>query len=202
MVRNYKKKTNKGHFKEQDMLAAVAAVKKGVSMKRAAREAGVNRTTLLRYVKKAHTLNEGVQLQVNPKPGKHCVFTASEEDNLSCFIKKSARLFHGLSVERTRQLAFNYAVSLKKQIPESWEANGQAGYDWYSGFRKRHPTISLRKPEATSLARAMGFNKEAVAKFLTTWITSGKSMNFCLPNLQFGRDRNNDSPNPVESPGY
>ena len=41
-----------------------------------------------------------------------------------------------------------------------------AGYDWVAGFRKRNPNLSLRKPESTSLARAQGFNKPNVDKFL------------------------------------
>lgn len=40
-----------------------------------------------------------------------------------------------------------------------------AGKAWTSSFRKRHPELTLRSPEATLLARAQGFNKVSVTKF-------------------------------------
>lgn len=37
-----------------------------------------------------------------------------------------------------------------------------AGNRWYYAFLKRHPQLSLRKPEPTSIARATGFSEERV----------------------------------------
>ena len=40
-----------------------------------------------------------------------------------------------------------------------------AGKKWFYAFLKRHPKISVRQPENTSINRAKGFNREAVSLF-------------------------------------
>lgn len=43
--------------------------------------------------------------------------------------------------------------------------NDKSLEDWFSKFLKRHPNLSIRKPQATSLARATAFNLTTVAEF-------------------------------------
>lgn len=42
-----------------------------------------------------------------------------------------------------------------------------AGRDWLTSFLRRHKEISLRDPEPTSIARAVGFNKPSVDRFFS-----------------------------------
>lgn len=70
-----------------------------------------------------------------------------------------------MSPKEVRKLAWEYAVSLDLNIPESWSDKQLAGADWFTHFLKRHPTLSIRTPRATSLARASSFNKTNVDLF-------------------------------------
>ncbi|KAJ4451383.1 hypothetical protein ANN_02845 [Periplaneta americana] len=73
-------------------------------------------------------------------------------------------MFYGLTVKDVRQLAFQLAE--RNQLKHPFNKNtGLAGEDWFEGFKKRHPEISLRSPEATSIARSQGFNAVSVNKF-------------------------------------
>ncbi|XP_062537025.1 tigger transposable element-derived protein 6-like [Armigeres subalbatus] len=73
------------------------------------------------------------------------------------------RLF-GLTTRDFRSLAFQLAVKNKIKHPFNTESQ-LAGEDWLHGFRQRHPELCLRIPEATSAARAAGFNRVAVSNF-------------------------------------
>ncbi|XP_036361576.1 uncharacterized protein LOC118764675 [Octopus sinensis] len=50
-------------------------------------------------------------------------------------------------------------------IPPTWHETEMAGEDWFSGYLQRHKNLSIRIPQATSLARAASFNKTNVAMF-------------------------------------
>ncbi|XP_062703680.1 uncharacterized protein LOC134286122 [Aedes albopictus] len=63
-----------------------------------------------------------------------------------------------------RKLAYDLAE--KNKLPHDFSHKRQmAGRYWLQGFLRRNPTISFRKPEATSIARARGFNNPSVNNF-------------------------------------
>lgn len=70
-----------------------------------------------------------------------------------------ARLY-GLSIFDLKKLAFVFAKKLHVKYPSEWEWEG-----WFLAFMKRHPNLSYRSPEQTSLNRAKGFNPTSVQAF-------------------------------------
>lgn len=83
------------------------------------------------------------------------------------YLTKCADIYFGLSRKELKELAYQFAVKLGIDYPVGWIQNAAAGKDWFTGFMKRHPRLAMRKPEATSLARAAAFNEGNVKSFFT-----------------------------------
>ena len=73
-------------------------------------------------------------------------------------------MFYGLSTYKCRRLAFEFAIQNNITIPDNWEKKRIEGIDWFLSFKFKNG-LSVRKPEATSLARATAFNRHTVGKF-------------------------------------
>ena len=132
------------------------------SIRAAAKKFGVCHVTLTRYVRK---LQSGID---SPKVGYRSikrVFSDEEETILQNYIIRSSNLYYGLSPREVRKLAYQLAVEYHKEFPLTWNENQLAGPDWFAGFLKRHHSLSLQTPQATSLARATSFNPHNVNMF-------------------------------------
>lgn len=173
MVRNRSRKTNIGRTSEETMFSAVQShLNGGLSIKQAALRYNISRTTLTRYIVKCKNKNinwEEATLtdvpRMVPNYNVRQVFTEKEEGLLVDYLQKCSRLHHGLPPREARRFAYEFAAGNEIAIPQSWKDKCSAGEDWLTAFLKRNNTLSLRKPEATSLARAMGFNKVVVGHF-------------------------------------
>jgi len=96
-------------------------------------------------------------------------------------------MHHGLTIKETLNLAYGYAVSNNLKVPQSWEQKQSAGKDWLQKFLKRNQQLSLRKPEATSLARCTSFNRQTWDEFFTNIETLMTKFNF-LPHRIYNMD--------------
>jgi hypothetical protein len=166
-MRTYKRKTERGLFPQAVILEAANYVIDGkvTSIRASAKKFGIHYSTLSRYikkVKKAYVM--GVPL---PNPGykKTQVFTFEQEVAIASYISIASDIYFGLSPYETRKFAFECAVKYGNNFPKSWLKSSMAGPDWLRGFLKRHPRLSIRTPEATSLARATSFNRSNVGVF-------------------------------------
>lgn len=66
---------------------------------------------------------------------------------------------YGLTITNIRVLAYDYAKKIGATYPENWNTGNKAGEDWYAGFIKRHPRLSLRTPQQFSTYRIKGFTR-------------------------------------------
>ena len=72
---------------------------------------------------------------------------------------------HGLTVEDVRRTAYHIANTSGWPHPFK---DGKVGRDWYDGFVKRFPMLTLRKEEALSYMRAKSADKKVIEDFCKT----------------------------------
>lgn len=157
MVRNYKRKTSHGSYGQERLNEALDAIKSGtLSIRQASGDFSIPRKTLQRHLK-------GCVLKPGYLGRFRTVFDDKFQDELVSHILQMQQMFYGLTSKDVCKLAFDLAEKEGLDHPFNKE-KGLAGRDWLGKFMKTHD-ITLRKPEATSIARAVGFNKPSVDKF-------------------------------------
>lgn len=160
--------------------AAVNAVKiDNISRHSAAEGYGVARRTLGRHLQKYE--NEAFKYKQNNDV--HKVFSVDQESMLEQYLVLSSKMLYGLSRNETQKLAFNFAKANNLQYPSPWDKNEKAGKSWYYSFMSRHPGISLRKPQATSLSRATSFNRHNVSSFFVKYKNLLEKYQFSPENI-------------------
>ncbi|XP_071582164.1 uncharacterized protein [Temnothorax nylanderi] len=164
MVRTYRRKRTPVD-KEQLKKAVLAVRKDKMSVSAAAKQFDVRRSTLNDWLKKNNDEIKNLDDVVVLHKGHISVMDSETEKTLVEYLVHYNDMYFGLSAKETRGLAFDLAKKLNRKVPASWEAARMAGEDWLSSFLKRHPILSIRKPEATSLARATSYNRTNVERF-------------------------------------
>lgn len=157
MVRCYRRKTVRGIANTPELLDQASKLMRenNVSLREAAKSVGIDKSALSRYLK-------GRSIGYD---NKQRILSKDCEQLLAEYLLTCSRMHHGLTPKEARKLAFSYAKAKALPIPVSWEDNQEAGIDWMQAFLKRHSFLSVRKPEATSLARSTAFNRHTVSEF-------------------------------------
>ena len=131
------------------MSKALMAVANGSSVRRAAEEHGVPRSTL-------HDRVNG-RVTHGAKSGPRKYFTTLEEDQLVAHFQNCASIGYGKSRKET--LALVQVVVEKKGIV------AQVLPSWLKSFTNRHPELTLKSGEAISRARQIGASKENLESY-------------------------------------
>jgi hypothetical protein len=150
----------------EDMDRALEAVKTGsMGYLWASKVFNVPKTTLERRVKGKNKLATG---SVKILGNIISVLPSFLEDLLVKHILEMETALFGLTIDDVRRLAFELAEL--NNIPHKFNRPSKmAGKSWLYGFLRRHPEVSLRKPENTSAARAKSFNSANVKKFFALY---------------------------------
>lgn len=145
--------------------AVMEVVTKQRPLKAVGEEFGIDRRTLWRYIKKYINSDGGKEIKFEPKYNARQIFNSEEEAMLADYFVTASKHNYGHSPTMARRMAYEFAVANKKDIPDAWVRDNTAGEEWLTGFLKRHQELSIRTPEATSLARSTAFNQHNVSKF-------------------------------------
>lgn len=146
---------------------AVKRVIEGNGISKVAKDFGISKSVLQRRVAQYKNLSEEEQEKFTyvQKHGFKKVFSMLEEQMLEEYLLTAARMCYGLNKKQTRKLAYDFGKINSIEMPPSWHKSESAGIEWMFCFLKRHPALSLRMPEATSLSRATSFNAHNVKLF-------------------------------------
>ena len=132
------------------------AIDDGMGLNAASRAFGISKPTIRRH---RLGLNKYASDDVKCMGGP-LFLPASVEDELVKHVKDLDAMMFGITAKDLMSLAYEVAVA--HGITKFSDVKKSAGKKWYYSIMRRHTELSLRSPEPTSLARAAGFNREAV----------------------------------------
>ena len=133
-------------WEDESMIKAMKAVDTGVSIRHAATTHGVPKSTLCDRV--TGRVQHGV------KSGPDPYLSRAEEDELVNFLLRCASV--GYAHTRSEVLV------IVNQILELKGVKRNVTNGWWDGFKKRHPTLSLRTAVPLSVARATAMDRETL----------------------------------------
>ena len=133
-------------WEDESMIKAMKTVDTGVSIRHAATTHGVPKSTLCDRV--TGRVQHGV------KSGPDPYLSRAEEDELVNFLLRCASV--GYAHTRSEVLV------IVNQILELKGVKRNVTNGWWDGFKKRHPTLSLRTAVPLSVARATAMDRETL----------------------------------------
>ena len=148
-----------GKYQETDpvkLADAISLVKNGTcGLREAARRFGIPKSTLSDHA-------NGKIIAGSRPAGRRPDLPSHVEDALSSQCIEAAE--KGMGVSR-QQLAIRIARITNRLAVRTRFTDGIPGKKWITGFRARHPELSLRKPQKISGVRAAMMNRTVTEKY-------------------------------------
>ncbi len=142
-------------WSDESMKAAVEhVIQDGGGIRETARLYNVPVETLRRRV------NGSVSMDC--RPGPSTVLTEEEEECLANYVVQMSDMGFGLSPDAIKNIAYRIVEKSGRKHPFK---NNTAGQDWFKGFRRRHPRLTIRTPQPLSYCRAVCSNRETIDYF-------------------------------------
>lgn len=150
-----------GNWSEADMHAAIRAFRGGkIGYNEVCRQYRLPKPTFRRHLN-SFNIHASEEKKII---GRSCTFSKEMETELEKHILKLESIFFGITIIEVRKAAFEFAE--RRGLKHNFNTTKKmAGKKWFYGFMRRHPLLSLRQPESTSIARCRGFNKANVKVF-------------------------------------
>ena len=147
-----------GKLDEKNLERAVIVYRNGTAgLNNLSRTYGVSKATLKRHIDYASKYANGSTKSF----GRPCTLPFEIEDILVEHILELENMMIGLTRNDFMKIA--YQLTEKNDLKHCFNnENESASTHWYRCFMQRHPDLSLRQAEATSVARAKGFNRNNV----------------------------------------
>ena len=130
------------HWDEDKMNRAYKAVNEGMSIRRAADEYGIPRSTL-------HDRVIG-KVMLGSKSGPCKYLDSDEEEELATFLSGCSAIGYSRTKKHVQVIEIVQSVVDKKGI------NATVSVSWWKSFHSRHKDLTLRQPEILSHARVAG----------------------------------------------
>ena len=147
--------TKRKLWSEESMKAAVQYVlEDGGGLRETSRLYNVPVETLRRRVNGS--------VSIDCRPGPSTVLTEEEEEHLANYLVQMSDMGFGLSPDAVKNIAYRIVEKNNRKHPFK---NNAAGQDWFKGFCRRHPKLTIRMPQPLSYCRAISSNKETIDTF-------------------------------------
>ena len=144
--------SKRGHYGHDHakMQLALDAVKNGMSIRKAAEKYEVPKSTL--------SDKKSGKSEIGVKSGRKPFLDENVEQEIVSKVSQAAEMGFGMS---KRQVLLKVGTLCQKTSVAHFK-HGAPGKDWWYSFTKRHPEISLRKPEKLGNVRARMLNRVKV----------------------------------------